>query len=89
MSLMWFYDDYGELEDYQAFRKEALPLEKEYLDLRKVLHEAEAALRQDPENEHLQAKVAYLKKRLRGLEQKAPWLAGDRPMEYDLWGSPH
>ncbi|MDD3581210.1 MAG: hypothetical protein PHW74_09335 [Desulfobacca sp.] len=86
---MWFYDDYGEMEDYKAFRKQSLSLEKEYLELRVLLRDAEAALRAEPDNADLKAKVDYLDKRVKDLEKQAAWLTGDRPLEYDLWGSPH
>ncbi|MFP3866930.1 MAG: hypothetical protein ACLFUU_02045 [Desulfobacteraceae bacterium] len=86
---MWFYDDYEEMEDYKAFKKQSLSLEKEYLELRVLLRDAESALRAESDNPNIQAKVDYLNKRLKDLEKQAPWLTGDRPMEYDLWGSPH
>ena len=75
-----------ELEEWQAFRKEVQPLENEYLELRVLLRDAEAALRANPENEHLKAKVKYLKKRLEELEKKSPWISSDTPREIQLWG---
>ena len=84
---MWFYDDQS--EDYQAFRKEAQTMEKEYLELRQHLQAAETDLKADPENEQFQAKVRYLSKRIKGLEEKAPWLASGLMIEYALWGVPH
>lgn len=73
-------------EEWQAFRKMAQPLENEHLELRVVLRDAEMALRGDPENTALKAKVAYLKKRLQELERKAPWITSDAPWEILLWG---
>lgn len=84
---MWFYDEPDEM--WQTFRKEAEPLEKEYLELRVLLRDAEAALCDEPENEHLKARLGYLKKRLDDLEKKAPWIAADTPWEVLLWGVPH
>ncbi len=84
---MWFYDEPDEL--WQAFRKETQPLEREYLEIRVVLRDAETALRAEPENEHFNARVKYLKKRLRDLEKNAPWISADTPWEVLLWGVPH
>lgn len=86
---MWFYDEIGETEEWQSFRMDALPLEREYLEIRALLRDTEAALRDDPENNHLQAQVKYLKKRLEGLERQAPWISSDVPIEVLLWGVPH
>ena len=84
---MWFYDEADEL--WQTFRKETQPLEREYLEIRVLLRDAEIALRAEPENEHLNARVKYLKKRLEELEKKAPWIFSDTPWEVLLWGVPH
>lgn len=54
-----------------------------------MLRDAEAALRAEPDNADLKARLVYLDKRVKDLEKQAVWLTGDRPMEYDLWGSPH
>jgi hypothetical protein len=85
--LMWFFDDQS--EDYQTFRQEARALEKEYLELRKLLHAAEVNLKAEPDDENFQAKVRYLTKRIKGLEEKAPWLASGLLIEFALWGVPH
>ena len=84
---MWFYDEPDEL--WHAFRQEVRPLEKEYLELRVLLRDTEVALRDEPENEHLKARVKYLKKRVEDLERKAPWIALEVPIEVLLWGVPH
>lgn len=84
---MWFYDEPEEL--WQAFRKETQPLEREYLEIRVLLRDAEIALRAEAGNEHLQARVKYLRKRLGELEKNAPWIAADTPWEVLLWGVPH
>lgn len=75
-----------EPEEWQAFRKEAQPLEREHLELRILLRDAETDLRANPEDEKLEAKVKYLKKRLEELEKKAPWINSDAPLEIQLWG---
>jgi len=84
---MWFFDDQS--EDYRNFRKEALALEREYLELRQLLVAAADHLRAEPDNEHFQAKVKYLTKRTKDLEEKAPWLTSGLMLEYGLWGVPH
>jgi hypothetical protein len=84
---MWFFDDPP--EDYKYFRKKAVPLEREYLEIRTILRDAEKALLAKPENENNQAKVRYLKKRLKDLEEQAPWLVSGLMIEYGLWGGPH
>jgi len=86
---MWFYDEAGEMEAFQALRKEIRRLEKEYIELRKLLSNTEQALRADPDSQYLKAKVLYLKKRIKYLEKKAPRLSSDVPLEYALWGPPH
>ena len=86
-SPMWFYDEPEEM--WRTFRKEAGSLEKEHLELRVVLRDAEAALQAEPDNEQIKARLEYVKKRLDELEKKAPWIASDTPWEVLLWGVPH
>jgi hypothetical protein len=85
--MMWFYDDQS--EDYKNFRREALALEREYLELRQLRRTAEENLQAEPGNENFQAKVRYLTKRIKGLEAKAPWLTSGLLLEHALWGVPH
>lgn len=86
---MWFYDEAGDMEECRAFRKEVRRLEREYLEYRVLLRDAQRALRDDPADENLKARVAYLERRLKDLERQGPWLSSDLPMEYALWGPPH
>ena len=86
---MWFFDEAGELQDYQALRRQARPLEREYLELRTLLHDAAAALKIKPQDEYLQAKVKYLTKRCQDLEEKNPYLLAEFPLEVALFASPH
>jgi hypothetical protein len=86
---MWFFDESKEMEEYLAVREEVLRLEREYHELRVVLHEAEVALRDNPEDEYLLAKVRYCRKRLKDLEAKGPRLAADCPIEVSLFLPPH
>lgn len=87
--VMWFYDEAGEMKDFQDLRKDIRRLEKEYLEIRILLRDSEEALRADPDSEYLQAKVKYLKKRLKDLGNLAPRLSSDVPLEIALWGTPH
>jgi hypothetical protein len=87
--VMFFFDEAGELEEYQLFKKKDQPLELVHLKVRKALQEAHAALKADPQNAELKARVTALEDRLAALERQAPWLALDYPLEYLLWGPPH
>ncbi len=89
MEGMWFYDEAGELEEWQTFRKEAQQLEKEHLEIRVALRDAEADLQANPGDEGLKARVEELRKRLEELNKQFPWLSSDVPVEILLWGVPH
>jgi hypothetical protein len=86
---MWLYDDAGEMEEFQTYQKEVRRLEREYLEIRVLLRDAEEDFRADPDSEYLAAKVKYLKKRLKDLESEAPRFAADHPLEIALWAPPH
>jgi hypothetical protein len=86
---MFFFDDADELLDYQIFRRKDQPLALEYERIRVALRAAEEALRVNPGDATTEGKVADLKKKLAALEQQAPWLTLDYPIEYLLWGPPH
>jgi hypothetical protein len=86
---MWFFDEAGELQDYQALRRQTRPLEREYLELRILLRDAAAALKSKPRDEYLQAKVKYLSKRCQDLEEKHPYLVAEFPIEVALFAPPH
>ena len=86
---MWLYDDAREMEDFQIYQSEVRGLEREYLEIRVLLRDAEEDFRADPESEYLAAKVKYLKKRQEDLESQGPRLAADHPLEISLWAPPH
>ena len=86
---MWLYDDARELEEFQTYQKEVRRLEREYLEIRVLLRDAEADYRGDPDSEYLAAKVKYLQKRLKDLESQAARLAADHPLEISLFAPPH
>lgn len=89
MDPMWFYDEAGESEEWLALQRETLILEKEYLDLRIALRNAEESLRDDPGNEKIRDRVERLKARHEKMEKEAPWICSDYPWEFFLWGVPH
>jgi uncharacterized protein (UPF0305 family) len=86
---MCFFDEAGELQDYQALRREARLLEREYLELRVLLRDAAAALKMQPQDEYLEGKVRYLTKRCQDLEEKNPYLVAEFPIEVALFAPPH
>jgi hypothetical protein len=86
---MWFYDEAGEMEEYQNLKRKVQTVEKEYLELRDVLRDAQKALEGDPQNEQQQARVRYLEKRIKHLEEKNPWLSWFTPIEVALFSPPH
>ena len=86
---MWLYDDVREMEDFQSYQKEVRRVEREYLEIRVLLRDAEEDLRNDPDSEYLKAKVKYLQKRQKDLESQAARLAADHPLEISLFAPPH
>ncbi|RPJ09253.1 MAG: hypothetical protein EHM36_04500 [Deltaproteobacteria bacterium] len=84
--------DYGDvdwlLERLSEFHKEYQHVEREYLDLRILLRDAETALRDEPEDGDMRVRVYYLKRRLGDLERKYPWLASGKPPEVAFWIPP-
>ncbi len=86
---MWLYDDAREMEEFQIYQREVRRLEREYLEIRVLLRDAEEDFRADPDSEYLEAKVKYLQKRLKDLESQGPRLAADHPLEIALWAPPH
>jgi hypothetical protein len=63
-------------------------LEREYLDLRIQLRDAEANLRSDPKNTELMSRVDYLKTRIKDFEDKYTWISTGRPAEIPFWVMP-
>jgi hypothetical protein len=64
MKVMSFFEDHGdvgaELERIHKFRKEVQHVEREHLELRIILRDAEAALRDDPEDGEKPVRVHHL-----------------------------
>jgi len=80
-----FFDEAGDLEEYQTFRKQDQPLELVHLEFRVALKEAECSLRVHPGDREAQTKVDELKWKLAELDRKAPWITLDYPLEFLLW----
>jgi len=84
--------DYGDvewlLERVSRFHKEHGHVEREYLEIRILLRDAETAFRAEPEDEDRRVEVYYLKKRLQELEEKYPWIALGTPPEIAFWVPP-
>ena len=73
------------LRRIHKFRKEVQHVEREYLELRTLLRDVEAALRADPEDEEMRLRVHYLKGRIEGLEKRHPWLVSGKAPEIALY----
>jgi hypothetical protein len=84
--------DYGDpdwlLDRVHKFRKEVQHVEREYLELRVLLRDAEAALRADPEDGEMRLRVHHYKRRLEDLEERHPWLTSGKAPEVAFWAVP-
>ncbi len=67
------------------YSKSVQYIEREYLDLRVRLRDAEVDLRSDLQNQELKSRVDYLKSRLKDLESRHPWISKGRPSEIPFW----
>jgi hypothetical protein len=67
---MYFFDETDDWPEYQTIREEIHRLEKENLEVRKELEEAESAFISDPAGKDLKAKVDGIKKKLKTIERK-------------------
>ena len=76
------------LRRIHKFRKEVQHVEAEYLELRTVLRDAEAALRADPEDGEMRVRIHYLKGRIEDLEKRHPWLVSRKAPEIAFWAPP-
>ena len=90
--VMSFFEDHGdveaELESIYKFRKEVQHVEREYLELRILLRDAEAALRADLENGDMRVRVHHYKRRLKDLENQCSWISSGTSREIGLWAPP-
>jgi hypothetical protein len=87
LTITWFFDDIP--QDYRDFRQFAQAVDQEYKELRQVLAETNSLLQTRGGDPELQARSAYLKKRIARLEEKFPFLVSEQLLEYALWGVPH
>lgn len=63
------------------YRSKVQYLEREYLDLRVCLRDAEFDLRADPQNTALKDQIDYLKNRIKDLESRYSWITTGRHSE--------
>ena len=67
---MYFFDETDDWPEYQTVRQEIHRLERENLELRNELKEAESAFTSDPAGKDLKAKADGIKKKLKTIERK-------------------
>jgi len=67
---MYFYDETDDWPEYQIIKDDIRRLEKEQLEVRKELQEAESALGSDHSDKILKAKVHRLKEKMKEIEKK-------------------
>jgi hypothetical protein len=85
MSDFFEIHDINAVEELYKFRCENQHIEREYLELRVLLQKAEVELRGNPDNKEFEAKVQYLKKRLKEIEDLNPWISSGKAREIMLW----
>lgn len=67
---MYFYDETDDWPEYDIIKQDIHRLENEYLESRKLLQEAESAIRTDPADKNLKAKVDELKSQVKEMERR-------------------
>jgi predicted nucleic acid-binding Zn-ribbon protein len=67
---MYFYDETDDWPEYQIIKDDIHRLEKEHVEIRKKLREAESAFGPEDSDTALHAKVHGLKKKMEEIEQK-------------------
>ena len=84
--------DYGDVDwllaRLSSFHQEYQHVEREYLELRVLLRDAETALKAVPEDEDRRVRVYYLQTRLEEIEGKYPWIVSGKPPEIAFWAPP-
>jgi hypothetical protein len=76
------------LERIHQFRREVRDVEREYLELRVFLRDAEAALRTYPDDGNMRVRVHHYKRRLQDFERLHPWLVSGQAPEIAFWAPP-
>jgi hypothetical protein len=67
---MYFYNETDDWPEYDIIKQDIHRLENEYLESRKLLHDAESAYRSDPADKNLKAKVDDLKNKIKKIERR-------------------
>ena len=83
-----FPDDFELIEWIYNYRRRVQHIERDYLDLRIRLRDAEADLQADSKNHEQKAIVDHLKNRLKDLERRHPWVSTGRPSEIAFCTTP-
>jgi hypothetical protein len=76
------------LERIHRFHKEVRDVEREYLELRVLLRDAEADLRADPDDGNMRVRVHHYQRRLEDFENRFPWLVSRKAPEIAFWAPP-
>ena len=74
-------DEFEIFRSIYNYRRSVQHIEREYLDLRIRLRDAEADLRLEPQRQDLKSEVDYLKSRLSDLESRYSWITTGSPSE--------
>lgn len=74
-------DEFEIFEEIYNYRRSVQHIEREYLDLRIRLRDAEVDLRSDSQNQELTEQVDYFKSRLKDLESRYSWISTGRSSE--------
>lgn len=74
-------DEFEIFEEIYNYRRSVQHIEREYLDLRIRLRDAEVDLRSDSQNQELKEQVNYFKSRLKDLESRYSWISTGRSSE--------
>jgi hypothetical protein len=67
---MYFYDETDDWPEYATIKDDIHRIENEYLESRKLLQEAESALKSDPANECLKTRVNELEIKVKEIEKQ-------------------
>lgn len=88
---MFFYDDFEELEEYQAIKDDIHKYDDFYLKLRIRIESLKriSVESSDCSQKEIDIALEYLEDAKRKMEKKAPWLIGDHPKEIQLFAPPH
>jgi hypothetical protein len=67
---MYFYDETDDWPEYQIIKDDIYRMEKEHVEIRKELQEAESAFASHPDDKDLKTKLDGLKHKLKEIENR-------------------